>query len=153
MTQECMTLSTLKNTDRPKRPRKLLGRGPGSGKGKTSGRGHKGQGARSGYKVRYGTCGGGVPLHKRVPTRGFSNVRFARKLDIVNLDQIEGMYVDGEIVSLETLRDKSFISGKSYGVKILAKGNLTKKVEIKVESLSAQAKQKLEKAGISAHAS
>ncbi len=141
-------LESLSNTSRPKKRRKLLGRGPGSKRGKTSGRGEKGMGARSGYKTRLGYVGGGVPLHKRVPTRGFSNARFACKLDVINLAQIETLYNDGETVSLETLREKGFIKGQSNGIKVLANGTLSKKVSFKVEGFSDGAKEKLKEAGI-----
>ncbi len=144
-----ITLSTLSNSSRPTKRRKLLGRGPGSKHGKTSGRGEKGAGSRSGYKTRQGYIGGGVPLHKRTPTRGFSNVRFARKLDVINLGQIDVMYADGETVSLETLREKGFIKGQSYGIKILADGTLSKKVSFQVEAFSSGAQDKLKEAGIS----
>lgn len=141
-------LETLKNTSRPSKRRKLLGRGMGSKRGQTSARGNKGAGARSGWKARHGKVGGGVPLHRHLPTRGFSNARFATKLDHVNLGQIEQLYSDGETVSAETLRAKSFLRGKTAGVKVLAKGELTKKVHFQVEAFSEGAKEKLEKAGI-----
>ncbi|MFZ0566219.1 MAG: 50S ribosomal protein L15 [Chlamydiales bacterium] len=141
-------LETLGNFSTKNKRRKKVGRGPGSGRGKTSCRGIKGMGARSGCKQRYGNEGGGVPLHRRVPTRGFSNARFQRKLDTVNLAQIETMYNDGETVSLETLNAKRYLKGRSHGIKVLGHGKLTKKVSFQVDSLSEGAKQKLEKAGI-----
>lgn len=144
-----LKLDTLKNTTRPYKRRKIVGRGPGSKRGKTSGRGQKGMGARSGYQTRQGYVGGGVPLHKRVPTRGFSNARFACKLDVVNLGQIDVMYSDGETVSLETLREKGFIKGQSNGIKVLADGKLSKNVSFQVEAFSTGAKEKLKEAGIS----
>ena len=141
-------LESLSNASRPIKRRKLLGRGPGSKHGKTCGRGQKGMGARSGYKKRLGYVGGGVPLHKRVPTRGFSNARFARKLDVINLDQIETIYKDGEVVSLESLRERGYIKGQSNGIKVLANGTLSKKVTFQVEAFSKGAKEKLKEAGI-----
>ncbi len=144
-----LTLDNLKNTSRPAKRRKLLGRGVGCKKGKTCGRGHKGAGARSGYKRRYGAVGGGVPLHKRCPTRGFSNAKFKRSFDVVNLGELEKLFKDGETVSLESLREKGFLKGTSNGVKILADGTLTKKVKFQVEAISAGAKEKLKSAGIS----
>lgn len=131
-----LSLETLTNTSRPKKKRKLLGRGVGCKKGKTCGRGHKGGKSRSGYKTRPGHEGGGVPLYRRIPTRGFSNAQFARKLDIINLDEIERLYVDGETVSLETLREKGYIKGISHGIKVLGNGTLTKKVRFQVEGIS-----------------
>jgi large subunit ribosomal protein L15 len=144
-----LTLDTLQNTTRPFKKRKLLGRGVGCKKGKTCGRGHKGAGARSGYKRRWGTVGGGVPLHKRLPTRGFSHAGFKRSFDVINLEEINEIFQDGETVSLETLREKGYLKGHSNGVKILSNGELTKKVKIQVEAISSGAKDKLKKAGIS----
>lgn len=140
-----LALHTLSNATRGRKARKLLGRGPGSGKGKTSGRGQKGMGARSGCKARHGYEGGGVPLHRKVPTRGFSNKRFARKLDAINLELIEKLYEDGETVSLETLREKRFIKGNSYGVKIIGSAKLTKKLTFQVEAMSESVKRQIEK--------
>jgi large subunit ribosomal protein L15 len=105
-------------------------------------------GARSGYQTRQGYEGGGVPLFKRLPTRGFSNARFMRKFDVINLGQIEQMYSDGEIVSLETLRTKGYLKGCSHGIKVLGEGSLSKKVTLQVEAVSESARRKLEKAGI-----
>ncbi|MEZ5315460.1 MAG: 50S ribosomal protein L15 [Chlamydiales bacterium] len=141
-------LALLKNTSRKQKRSKLLGRGPGSKRGKTCGRGHKGMGARSGYTKRLGYIGGGVPLHKTVPTRGFSNFRFAKKLHAINLKQINAMYDEGEIVNLETLKAKGFIKGQSNGVKVLADGELLKKVSFQVESFSYGAKKKIKATGI-----
>lgn len=143
-----ITLESLKNTHRPSKRRKIVGRGPGSKRGKTSCRGHKGMGARSGSTKRHGYEGGGVPLHRRLPTRGFSNARFARRLDVVNLELIEEIYQDGETVSYETLKAKGILKGRSHGIKVLGNGTLTKKVNFKVESMSNSVKEKLKQAGI-----
>ena len=142
-------LENLRNTTTKRKRRKIVGRGPSSGHGKTSCRGHKGAASRSGYKVRAGTEGGGVPLYRRLPTRGFSNARFAKRFDVINLEQIEKIYDKGEIVSLETLRKKGFIRGFSHGIKVLGKGDLSKQVSFDVASISSGAKEKLEKAKIS----
>ncbi len=142
-------LENLKNTTRPYKRRITLGRGTGSRKGKTSARGQKGMGARSGYQTRQGYEGGGVPLFKRLPTRGFTRGRFLRRLDVINLGQIEKIYQNGETVSLESLREKKYIKGISHGVKVLAEGTLTKQVKFQVEAISESAKEKLNKAGIS----
>lgn len=142
-------LEALKNVKRGSKRRKIVGRGPGSKRGKTSCRGEKGMGARSGYKTRQGYEGGGVPLHRRLPTRGFSNAQFARRLDVINLELIEQIYQDGETVSLETLRQKGYIKGRSHGIKVLGNGTLSKKVIFQVEALSEGAKEKLKQAGIS----
>ncbi len=138
-------LESLQNTSVKAKRRKLLGRGPASGRGKTSGRGHKGAGSRSGYKIRAGNEGGGVPLHKRVPTRGFSNAKFKIRFDVINLDQIDRIFNKDETVSLETLRQKGYIKGFSHGIKVLGKGELNKPVSFDVASMSTGAKEKLEK--------
>lgn len=143
-----ITLHSLKNTSRPKKVRKLLGRGPGSGLGKTCGRGEKGAGSRSGYKCRHGKEGGQFPLYMKLPIRGFSNVRFSKRLDAINLQQIEAMFSDGDTVSLLTLRNHGFISGKSHGLKILGDGVLSKKVIVEANAISASAQKKLQEANI-----
>ncbi|SCA63626.1 50S ribosomal protein L15 [Chlamydiales bacterium SCGC AG-110-M15] len=138
------SLNTLKNTHRKPKSRMRVGRGPGSGKGKTSGRGIKGAGARSGYKRRYGKEGGQFPLYLKLPTRGFSNVAFQKRFDSVNLRQIDAMFEDGETVNLQTLKDKGFISGPSHGLKILGDGELTKNVAIEAHAFSKSAMAALE---------
>ena len=131
-----MKLESLYNASRPYKRRIIVGRGPGSRRGKTSRRGQKGMGARSGYQTRQGWEGGGVPLFKRLPTRGFSNARFACKLDVINLSQIDKMYKNGETVSLETLKEKGFLKGRSHGIKVLGEGTLTKKWLFKLKPLA-----------------
>ncbi len=131
-----------------KNKRNRLGRGPGSGLGKTSGRGEKGAGSRSGYKRRHTYEGGGVRLFQKLPTRGFSNARFRRPVDTVNLEQLEDIYQDGDVVNIDTLRQRGFVSGPSYGVKLLAQGELTKKVTIELNAFSKTAIEKLEAAKI-----
>lgn len=143
-----ISLEGLKNTHRPTKTRMRVGRGPGSGKGKTSGRGEKGMGSRSGAKRRLGYEGGQFRTFMKLPIRGFSNVRFQKKLDSINLEQIDDLYKDGETVSLETLRQRGFISGKSHGIKVLGKGELTKKVTLEVDAVSESAREKLQKAGV-----
>lgn len=137
------TLNNLKNSSRPAKARKRVGRGLGSKLGKTSGRGEKGAGSRSGAKMRYGKEGGNMPLFMKLPIRGFSNERFRKKLDVVNLEQIEQMFNDGETVSVETLRDRGFINGQTHGVKLLGNGELTKKVVIRVQAMSDAVREKL----------
>lgn len=148
MNNQAFKLESLQNTTRPKKRRKLLGRGPASGHGKTCCRGHKGAGSRSGYKIRAGSEGGRFPLYRKLPTRGFSNVQFARRLDTINLGQIDKMYEDGETVNLETLRLKGYVQGPSYGIKVLGDGKLTKKLNFEVEDISKTAEEKLAQAGI-----
>lgn len=139
-----ITLDTLENTTRPYKRRKRVGRGPGSGRGKTCGRGEKGAGSRSGYKRRWGYEGGQMRLHMKLPKRGFSNVRFQKRLESVNLVTIEEHYTDGEEVTRETLWLKRLIRGDGYGLKILGEGTLTKKVVIVADAISDSAKEKLE---------
>ena len=142
-------LSNLKNTHRKSKSRMRVGRGCGSGKGKTSGRGHKGAKARSGYKRPYGREGGQMPLHMKLPKRGFSNARFRKELDAINLGLIETLFNDGDVVNEATLRERGYISGSCHGVKILGKGELKKKVTIEAHAISAGAQEKLKKAKIS----
>lgn len=141
-----ITLDKLKNTTRPYKAAKRVGRGIGSKSGKTCGRGEKGAGARSGYKRRWGKEGGNMPLFMKIPIRGFNNARFRRELHVVNLEQLQFMFEEGETVNLDTLKDRGFISGPSHGVKLLGKGELTKKLKIKVHSISSSAREKLTKA-------
>lgn len=141
MNEQILTLDSLANFSRERKRRKIVGRGPGSGHGKTCCRGAKGMGSRSGYKKRYGKEGGGVPLHKRVPTRGFTRGMHVRRKDVINFSEIEKLYQDGEVVSVDTLREKNFIKGFSNGVKVLGKGTLTKKVTFEGTLFSATASQ------------
>lgn len=125
---------------------KRLGRGIGSGLGKTSGKGHKGQWARSGGGVRPGFEGGQTPLARRLPKRGFNN-KFAVKYDVVNLDALNA-FEDGTIVTQELLIENRIASSKNNGgIKVLGNGTLTKKLTVKVASFSASAKAAIEAAG------
>lgn len=142
------TLHTLKNTTRPTKARKRVGRGIGSGLGKTSGRGEKGAGSRAGYKRRYGKEGGNMPLFMKLPIRGFSNFRFRREYDVINLEQLNERFEDGETVSIQTLKERGFISGKTHGVKLLGSGELTKKLKIRVQAISDSVREKLTKAKV-----
>ncbi|WP_201456596.1 50S ribosomal protein L15 [Chlamydia sp. 17-3921] len=119
-------LESLQDTSPRKKRTKLLGRGPSSGHGKTSGRGHKGDGSRSGYKRRFGYEGGGVPLYRRVPTRGFSHTRFDKCVEEVTTERLELVFQDGEEISLETLKARKVINKNAVRVKIILKGDLTK---------------------------
>jgi len=126
--------------------KKILGRGQGSGKGTTSGKGHKGQKARSGGKTYVGFEGGQMPLYRRLARRGFSNYPFIKEWQIVNLGEIEKRFEPNENVDISSLRKKGLVKGVEP-VKILAVGNLTKKLSFKVAAVSASAKEKIEKAG------
>lgn len=141
-------LNTLRDTHRPSKTRKRVGRGIGSKHGKTCGRGEKGAGARAGYKRRYGKEGGNMPIFMKTPIRGFSNARFRTEYDVINLDQIDAVFKDGEVVSVETLKQRGFINGKSKGIKILGKGELKKKLKIQASAISEGAREKLTQAKI-----
>lgn len=143
-----VSLNSLRNTSRPAKKRKRVGRGIGSKMGKTCGRGEKGAGARSGYKRRYGKEGGNMPLFMKLPIRGFNNARFRREYHVVNLKQLNEMFQDGETVSLQTLKERGFITGQSHGVKLLGNGELTKKLKIHVHAMSDTAREKLTQAKI-----
>ena len=124
---------------------KRKGRGPGSGNGKTAGRGHKGQWARSGGGVRVGFEGGQMPLVRRLPKRGFNNI-FAKRLESVNVSALE-KFEDGATVTACDLLEKGILSKCENGVKILGNGSLTKKLTVRASAFSASAKEKIEAAG------
>jgi len=127
--------------------KRIVGRGQGSGRGTTAGKGHKGQQARSGGGNPYvGFEGGQMPLYRRLAHRGFSNHPFKQEWQIVNLGEIEKRFEAGETVDFASLRKKKIIKG-SDPVKILANGNFSKKLSFKVDGISASAKEKVEKAG------
>ena len=121
------------------------GRGAGSGNGKTAGRGHKGQWARSGGGVRVGFEGGQMPLARRLPKRGFHNI-FAKPLEAVNVAALE-KFEDGSVVNAQALLEKGILSKCQYGVKILGNGAITKKLTVQAPAFSASAKEKIEAAG------
>lgn len=125
--------------------RKCKGRGMGSGNGKTAGRGHKGQWARSGGGVRPGFEGGQMPLVRRLPKRGFNNI-FAKNYAELNVCQLNALE-DGAEVTFETLVAAGLVAKKFDGVRILGKGELTKKLNVKVDGITAAAKEKIEAAG------
>ena len=121
------------------------GRGHGSGNGKTAGRGHKGQKARSGGGVRVGFEGGQMPLARRIPKRGFHNI-FAKPLEIVNVSALN-KFEDGATVNVCDLLEKGILSKCEYGVKILGNGSVSKKLTVRATAFSASAKEKIEAAG------
>ena len=121
------------------------GRGNGSGNGKTAGRGHKGQKARSGGGVRVGFEGGQMPLARRIPKRGFHNI-FAKPLEIVNVSALN-KFEDGATVNVCDLLEKGILSKCEYGVKILGNGSVSKKLTVRATAFSASAKEKIEAAG------
>ena len=122
------------------------GRGPGSGNGKTAGKGHKGQNARSGGGVRPGFEGGQLPLYRKLPKRGFHN-KFATIYAIVNVGQLEHKYNDGDVVTIENLCEKKLVRKVCDGVKILGNGDLTKKLTVQATVFSAAAKEKITAVG------
>ena len=121
------------------------GRGPGSGNGKTAGKGHKGQNARSGGGVRPGFEGGQLPLYRKLPKRGFTN-HFAKEYAIINVSDLN-KFEDGATVNLETLMNAGIIRKPLDGLKVLGNGDLTKKLTVKATVFSATAKEKIEAAG------
>jgi large subunit ribosomal protein L15 len=142
-----MRLHDLKPTPGSRHRRRRVGRGESSGLGKTSGKGNKGQKARSGASIRPGFEGGQMPLARRLPKKGFNNAQFKTQYAIVNLVDLEIKFADGDEVNEQTLRNVGLIKGTFDGVKVLANGELTKKLTVAVEKVSATAKEKIEKAG------
>ena len=122
------------------------GRGPGSGNGKTAGKGHKGQNARSGGGVRPGFEGGQLPLYRKLPKRGFNNYRFGKKYATVNVQSLN-KFNDGEVVDSAALLAMGIINKAYDGVKILGEGEITKKLTVKAAVFSANAKEKIEAVG------
>ena len=124
---------------------KRKGLGIGTGNGKTAGRGHKGQKARSGGGVRVGFEGGQMPLARRIPKRGFNNI-FAKPLEVINLTSLN-KFEDGATVNVSDLLEKGILSKCEYGVKVLGNGSLSKKLTVRATAFSASAKEKIEAAG------
>jgi len=138
-----MNLSDVKKIKIKRKYKFTKGRGRGSGLGGQSGRGHKGQLARAGWSIKPFFEGGQMPLLRRLPKKGFSNKYFRTEYQIVNLSSIEKKFNDGETVSFETLKQKGLLKEKNKLVKILADGNLTKKLIFKVDKFSEEAKKKI----------
>ena len=140
-----MKLHELSPAEGSVKPAWRKGRGPGSGNGKTAGKGHKGQNARSGGGVRPGFEGGQIPLYRKLPKRGFNN-RFAKEYAIVNLDALNS-FNDGDTVNLEALMSCGKIKKALDGLKILGNGEITKKITVQAKGFSKRAKEKIEAAG------
>lgn len=139
-----LTLNSLEKIEVQKSRMKRVGRGVGSGKGKTCGRGTKGAKARSGYKRRNGQEGGQCPVFRKTPIRGFSRGSFAKEVYAINLFMISEKFTEGEIVCRETLQEKSLISKKSSAkIRILGHGELTVKVGFKAHHFTKSAKEKI----------
>ncbi len=139
-----MKLGALKPSREARHKRKRIGRGSGSGHGKTSGRGHKGSGSRSGYGVYPGFEGGQTPLFRRVPKRGFTNI-FRKKYRPVNVESLN-RFKEGTRVTPELLREEGLIKGKKTMVKILGEGKLDRALTVQAHRFSEKARQKIEKA-------
>jgi len=122
------------------------GRGPGSGNGKTGGRGHKGQNARSGGGVRPGFEGGQLPLYRKLPKRGFYN-KFGKEFAIINIDRLDAAFENGSVIDIAALKDKGIIKDAKDGLKILGNGAITKAFTVRATVFSASAKEKIEAAG------
>ncbi len=127
--------------------KRIVGRGSSSGRGTTAGRGNKGQQSRSGGKVYVGFEGGQMPLYRRIAKRGFSNYPFRKDYEVFNLREIETRFADGETVNRESLVMKGMLKKASALVKVLGDGEITKKITVDVDKVSASAKEKIEKAG------
>ena len=127
--------------------KRIVGRGSSSGLGSTAGKGNKGQQSRSGGKVYVGFEGGQMPLYRRIARRGFSNYWFKKEFAIVNLRDLEARFADGETVNKETLVLKGLAKKADELIKVLGDGELTKKLTVAVDKVSASAKEKIEKAG------
>ena len=140
-----MKLNQLTATPGATKERKRIGRGYGAGTGKTAGKGHKGQKARAGHGMRPGFEGGQMPLQRRIPKRGFNNI-FAKDIVSVNVGSLNG-FEDGAAVDAAALREAGIIKKCGDGVKILANGELTKKLTVKASAFSEAAKAKIEAAG------
>lgn len=140
-----MKLHELKPSEGSRKERNRVGRGTGSGNGKTSGRGHKGQKARSGGGVRLGFEGGQLPLFRRIPKRGFTNIN-RKEFAIVNLDVLN-RFEDGTEVTPELLVETGIIRNEKSGIKILSNGNIEKKLTVKANKFSGTAKEAIEAAG------
>ena len=141
-----MELHDLKPAPGAKRGRKRVGRGPGSGSGKTAGKGHKGQKSRSGYSRRYGFEGGQMPLVRRLPKRGFTNI-FRVEFQVINLRDLERVFADGDAVSPEALLEKGLVRRGTQPIKVLGDGDLTKKLVVQAHKFSAAARTGIENAG------
>ncbi|MBK1831818.1 50S ribosomal protein L15 [Verrucomicrobiaceae bacterium R5-34] len=142
-----MNLHNLKPRPGAKHRVKRLGCGESSGLGKTSGRGHKGQKSRSGGGVRPGFEGGQMPLHRRLPKRGFNNTRFQDKIAVVNVGSLDDRFEDGATVTMESLKEARLVKGTYVTVKVLGEGDLSKKLTVEGCKVSSSAKEKIEKAG------
>ena len=141
-----MKLHTIKPTEGAIKVRTRVGRGVGSGLGKTSGRGEKGQKARSGYSHKPGFEGGQLPLYRRLPKRGFTNAKFKTVYAVINLSDLNN-FENGAVVSPELLKEMGLIKNQLDGIKVLGNGVLEKKLTVRAHKFSEKAKEEIEKLG------
>ena len=146
-----MSLNNLRPPKGAKHGKKRIGRGQGSGQGKTAGRGHKGAKSRSGFKFKRGFEGGQMPLHRRVPKRGFHNP-FHVEYEIINLDTLGAKFEAGAVVTPELLREQGLVQRADRPVKVLARGDVGKALTIRAHKFSGKAAEKIAAAGGSAEA-
>ena len=142
-----MILNDVHTGIQKRKPRKRIGRGPGSGHGKTSGRGHKGYYSRSGSRRRHGFEGGQMPFFRRVAKRGFNNAAFADRVVIVNVGQLDRAFDDGTEITVEMLVSKGMVPSRHDALKVLGDGELTKKFTVKANHFSRSAEEKIVAAG------
>jgi len=141
-----MSLSNLRPPKGMKHPKKRIGRGQGSGNGKTAGRGHKGAKSRSGFRFKRGFEGGQMPLHRRVPKRGFHNP-FRVEYEVVNLDTLGARFEAGTVVTAELLAEHRLISGAQARLKVLGRGEIGKALTVRAHRFSGKAAEKIAAAG------
>jgi large subunit ribosomal protein L15 len=141
-----MDLSDLKPSEGSKKNKKRVGRGHGTGQGAQAGRGHKGAQSRSGYKFKRGFEGGQMPLHRRIPKRGFHNP-FRVEYAVVNLDALSDRFDAGSVVTPELLRERGLVHGTSRQIKVLARGDISKKLTVRAHKFSGKAAEKIAAAG------
>jgi large subunit ribosomal protein L15 len=146
-----MGLNNLRPPKGATRKSKRVGRGQGSGNGKTAGRGHKGAQSRSGYSYKRGFEGGQMPLHRRVPKRGFHNP-FRVEYEVVNLDTLEARFEAGTVVTLDLLVEQRLVSGAGKKLKVLGRGDIKKKLTVRAHKFSGTAAEKIAAAGGAAEA-
>ena len=141
-----MDLSNLKPAERSKKERKRVGRGHGTGQGAQAGRGHKGAKSRSGFKFKRGFEGGQMPLHRRVPKRGFHN-EFRTEYAVVNLDTLAERFEAGTVITPDQLRERGLIRTARQPIKVLARGDISKKLTVHAHRFSGKAAEKIAAAG------
>lgn len=141
-----MKLHELKSASGSRKRRKIVGRGPGSTLGKTSGKGENGQKSRSGYSRKTGFEGGQLPLYRRLPKRGFTNAMFKKEYAVLNVGDLN-KFEDGALVTPEILKEMGLVKNGKNGIKILGNGKLEKKLTVKAHKFSSASKEQIEKLG------